>query len=141
MTTDPKLSHEELTLLYQVTVNDLLYFKTQQWSLTKYALVLLAGLVAATQILLPELAGGERFVLVALAVIVAAGALSFLFKLQESISVRSARLDSIRESFGSEFNRAWTTEVKGREHVYAFQFLCAVIAVGVTLACWLILRA
>jgi len=141
MTTDPKLSHEELTLLYQVTVSDLTYFKTQQWSLTKYTMALLAALVVAAQFLRPSLLVGERLVLVALAVVVAAGAMSVLFKLQESISVRSTRLDSIREGFGSEFNRAWAAEVKGREYVYAFHFLCAVIAVGTAVVCWLVLRA
>ena len=70
----------------------------------------------------------------------ALGALIVLFKLQDSIGVRNTRLESIRESFGSAFNRAWAAEVKGREYVHAFHFLCAVISVGAAVVCWLLLR-
>ena len=109
------LSHDELRLLYQVTVSDLTYFKTQQWSLTNYTMLLLAALVAAAQILRSSLSHLERYVVIGLSVATAVGALIVLAKLQDSIRIRQARLEKIRDGFSSAFNQAWTAEVKSRE--------------------------
>jgi hypothetical protein len=38
-------------MIYQITVNDLAYFKSQQWSLTNHSSLLLAALVGTKQLL------------------------------------------------------------------------------------------
>ena len=124
------LSHDELRLLYQVTVSDLSYFKTQQWSLTNYTLLLFAALVAAAKTLTPGLCSSERWTLIALAVGTALGALVILFKLQASISIRQARLQKIRGSFSSAFNEAWSAELKSREYLHAVSFLRVAVVLG-----------
>ncbi len=138
---DPKsLSHEELRLLYQVTVNDLTYFKAQQWSLTNYTFLLLASIVAAAQILKFSLAPWERYFLIALAATAAVGALIVLSKLQNSIRIRQARLEKIRDSFSSTFIQAWTAEVKSREFFHAIYFLRTAVALGAVVVCYLVYR-
>ena len=134
------LTHEELRLLYQVTDSDLTYFKTQQWSLTNYTLLLLAALVATAQILKPNITSIERLALGTLALLVAIGALIVLSKLQQSIHVRQSRLDAIRDGFSSAFNLAWAAEVKGREYLHAVHFLRAAVVGGGLLVCWLVYR-
>jgi len=42
---------EELRLLYQVTAADLAYFKSQQWSVTNYTLLLLAGVLGVADMI------------------------------------------------------------------------------------------
>jgi hypothetical protein len=140
MTSDAKLTSDEMRLLYQVTVGDLTYFKKQQWSATNYALVLLAGLVAVAQTLRSTITSIERLSLVVLAVLIAGGALTVLFKLQRSIRVRQARLDAARSSFSAAFNAAWAADTKGREYVHSVYFLYMVVLGGATVVCWLVLR-
>ena len=134
------LSRDELRLLYQVTVSDLSYFKTQQWSLTNYTLLLFAALVAAAKTLTPHLCSSERWALIALAVGTALGALVILFKLQASIRIRQARLEKIRGSFSSAFNEAWSAELKSREYLHAVFFLRVAVVLGAIVVCWLIYR-
>jgi hypothetical protein len=134
------LSHDELRLLYEVTVSDLSYFKTQQWSLTNYTLLLLASLVAAAQILKSSLSLWECLTLIGLAVLTASGALVILYKLQDSIRIRRARLEKIRGEFSSAFNEAWSAELKSREYFHAVYFLRVAVILAAIAVCWLIYR-
>ena len=140
MTADAKSSSDELRLLYQVTVTDLTYFKKQQWSTTNYALVLLAGLTAVVQVIRSTITWTERVCLIALAVLIAGGALTVLFKLQRSIRTRQARLNAIRGSFSAAFNAAWSADTKEREYVHSIYFLHLVVIGGATVVSWLVLR-
>jgi hypothetical protein len=73
---------EEMRLLYQVTVADLSYFKSQQWSVTNYSLLIYAGLVGIAQFLKPDLSSTDRAILIGLAVAVGLTAAFVLFKLK-----------------------------------------------------------
>jgi hypothetical protein len=130
--------HEELLGLYQVTVTDLSYFKTQQWTSTNYFFLLLAGIVGVGQLGHPSLI--TRLLLIALAVLVAAAALVTLQKLQDSIEVRRARLDRIREYFGPAFAAAWAAKAKKREYIKSVWFLRFAILGGSAIVCWLLLQ-
>jgi hypothetical protein len=134
----PKPDHEELRLLYQVTVGDLTYFKTQQWSVTNYSMLLFAGLVGVAQLLKPNLTTVDRTLLVAAVVFVFAAALVVLYKLQTSILVRQARLDAVREQFTDEFHVAWAAEEKGTEVLHSIFLLRLAVVGGGGLAAWLI---
>ena len=136
--TDDQSSREELQLLYQVTVSDLAYFKTQQWSVTNYALALIAGLIGVTQFLKPAPSSYDRFVLVSLALAVSVVVLIVLSKLQKSIKVRQSRLDATRAKFSSTFREAWAAETKGQEYFHAIHFLYSAVVIGAVLSVWLI---
>lgn len=133
-------THEELMLLYEVTVGDLAYFKSQQWAVANYALLLQAALVGHHQ-LLDGPSGLERLVLVLLAASIAVAALVVLHKLQRSLRLRHARLEATRRSFSAAFNEAWEAELKGQELVHSVWFLRIAVVVGPVIACWLVLRA
>jgi len=134
----PSLTHDELRLLYQVTVSDLAYFKTQQWSVTNYTLLLFAGILGIAQLIRP-LSLVDRWALAALAVGAGCGSLFVLSKVQRSIRTRQARLEVMREEFSSTFRKVWAADIKGREFLHAINFLFAVIACGAIVVCWLAL--
>lgn len=133
-----KPDHEELRLLYQVTAGDLTYFKTQQWSVTNYSLLLYAGLVGVAQMLKPNFQSGDRALLVAGIAFAFTAALVVLYKLQVSIAIRQARLDAVREKFTNEFHLAWAAEKKGAERLHAILFLRIAVIGGASLASWLV---
>ena len=130
--------HDELQLLYQVTTADLAYFKTQQWAVTYYSLLVDGALVAIAQLLSANLREIERFALGTLALLAALAAVIILSKLEKSISVRHSRLKVIRESFGAAFQRAWAAEDKGEEIVHAIYILYGGVVLTTLLTLWLI---
>ncbi|HEU4709157.1 MAG TPA: hypothetical protein VFS17_07590 [Methylophilaceae bacterium] len=130
-------TREELLLLYQITVADLSYFKTQQWSVTNYALLIFTALVGVAQLLKP-LSSNEHWFLSAVAVAGMAFALVILSKLQKSISVRQSRLAATRDNFSDSFKQAWAAEVKGHEYIHSIFFLSATVIIGGILAIWLV---
>jgi hypothetical protein len=129
----------ELQLLYQVTTADLAYFKTQQWTVANYALLLDAGVVGVTQLYKAPIPGLDRIALVVLFALIGFAAAIVLGKLEKSISVRRARLESVRRSFGSAFSRAWSAESKGEEYFHSVYFLFAAVLVTASLSSWLVL--
>jgi hypothetical protein len=129
---------EELRLLYELTVSDLTYFKTQQWSVANYSLLLFAALVATAQFLKPEPKVVERALLAFLAFLVATAAAVVLRKLQKSITVRQARLSAARAHFSRAFQQAWLAESKGSEYVHSVYFLFGAVCIGWALCTWLV---
>ena len=130
---------DELRLLYEVTTHDLVYFKTQQWSVTYYALLIDAGLIGITQLLKPSPTAVERIVLTVLALLTASAAAFLISKLEQSLSVRKSRLHAVRTNFGGEFKRAWSAEHKGEEVVHSVYFLYGAVAGTALLTSWLLL--
>jgi len=129
---------EDLRLLYQVTVGDLTYFKTQQWSVTNYTVLVFAALVGATQIIDGPLTTIDRGILIVLALVAAVGGLLVQHKLQKSIGVRQSRLDVVREQFSTAFHFAWAAEDKGQEYFHSIYFLRAAIVLGAVFVIWLV---
>lgn len=128
----------ELQMLYQVTVSDLAYFKTQQWAVTYYSLLVDAALVGVAQLLRPELGSIERLVLSGLALFAALAAVIVLSRLEKSISVRRSRLDAVRSELGNVFQRAWAAEHKGEEYIHAIYILYGGVVITGLLTMWLI---
>ena len=129
---------EELRLLYQITAGDLTYFKTQQWAVTNYTLLLFAGVVGVAQMLKPDLSILDRAILCVLTIGVAISSLVILAKLQKSVGVRQSRLDSIRSKFSDAFHFAWTAEDKGTERFHAIYLLRIAAVGGAGVVCWLV---
>jgi hypothetical protein len=136
----PAEHREELMLLYQVTVGDLTYFKTQQWAVTNYAFLLLAAVVGLHQVL-KTTSALEQFLLIVLALAIGLVTLVVLHKLQTSVRVRQSRLEATRKSFSAAFNEAWAAEIKGLELIHSIMFLRAAVAIGTLIVCWLVVRA
>jgi len=134
------ITNDELRLLYQVTVSDLAYFKTQQWSVTNYAFLLLAGVVGTWQLVKGDASLLERGALSVLAALVAAATLTVLGKLEASIQVRQSRLVAARERFSVAFYEAWSAETKSQEYVHSIVFLRAAVVLGVCVVGWLVWR-
>ena len=130
---------EELRMLYQITVSDLSYFKSQQWNVTYYALLVEAGFVGVGQLLGQDLTVVDRAVLGTLAVVSAISALNVIGKLQRSISVRHSRLDSVRGTMSQAFHRAWSAVHKAEEKVPNVFLLRGGIVITTLLTLWLIL--
>jgi hypothetical protein len=129
---------EELRLLYQITAGDLAYFKTQQWSVTNYTLLLYAGVIGVAQMLKPSVTVVDRVVLVTVTIFVAMSALIILAKLQKSVRVRQSRLDAVRTKFTDAFQLAWSAEEKGVERFHAIYLLRIAVVVGAGVVCWLV---
>jgi hypothetical protein len=129
---------DELHLLYQVTTADLAYFKSQQWSVTYYCFLVDAGLIGVAQLLDSASRASSRFFLIGLALAALVSALVVLFKLENSISVRHARLRAIRASFGRAFTDAWSAQRRGQEYVHSIYILYGGVLVTTSVAIWLV---
>ncbi len=104
---DNNRKHDELRLLYSVTVADIAGFKQQQWKITNYGLLLYAA-IASVPKLLEKLAQAEFIVLwlTSLAVMVSGWVLVWMF--HASLKARWERLTEIRKRhFTEEFRSAW----------------------------------
>lgn len=128
---------DELLVLYQVTVHDLAYFKSNQWSVTNYALLLMAAIVGVKQLLGPGTSASERVILSILVLLIAAAGLAMLIKLEQSIQVRERRLEAVREKLSDAFRSAWEAGSKGSESFRALWFLRAAIVVGALMVVWI----
>ena len=130
--------HQELLILYQVTVGELSYFKTQQWSVTTYAFLLYAAIAGVKQLVGDPHGLSEKVILTCFTIIVLIAAITVITKLQDSIEVRQARLDATRMHFGEKFNAAWNAKSKGREYIRSVWFLHAAVSFGATVVAYII---
>ena len=133
-------SHDSQMMLYQITVGDLAYFKSQQWALTNHSFLLFAAILGVHQLLSKSIAQWEIYGLALLAITVLVAAIILLNKLQDSIVVRQARLDAAREKLGFGFYTVWAAKGKSPEYIHAIYILRGAIIVGGTVVCWLLLR-
>ena len=104
---DKNIMHEELRLLYSVTVADIAGFKQQQWKITNYGLLLYAA-IASIPKLLGKLTQTEFGLLwlISLAVMITGWVLLRMF--HDSLEARWERLTEIRKKhFTEEFRSAW----------------------------------
>jgi hypothetical protein len=139
MPNDNATSRESQMALYQITVSDLTYFKSQQWSLTNHAILLLAGIVGASQ-LLGTVKAWERIALTVLVLLVVLAGQIILTKLENSIIVRQARLHATREKLGFDFHESWAAKDKEPEAIHAVWILRGAILIGGVVAGWILVR-
>lgn len=123
-----KNAHDELMLLYQVTVGDLEFFKKQQWLVAYYCVLLYGALVA-----LARVTDLEKLVF-CIAVGGAALLSSILLLILEySIGVRRDRLEAIRDEFNNEFKKAWKAGKKIADCHVVLIFILLTLISGATL--------
>lgn len=135
---DQPQDKDDLRLLYEVTVSDLSYFKSQQWAVANYCMLSYAALVGVATLLPGGLGAMDRFVLSAFALAACASSLFVLRKLQASVAIRQARLDHLRDNFGSDFLRSWSAQYKPKERLHAIHVLLAAIPSSFALVIWLL---
>ena len=138
MTALQQSDRDELQMLYQVTTADLAYFKSQQWSVTYYCLLVDAALVGVAQLLKPDMNTFERLILSVLALLAACSAAIILRKLEYAISVRHKRLEKIRAVFGTAFSGAWAAGEKRAEYVHSLYILYGGVAITTLITLWLV---
>ncbi|MDA8339001.1 MAG: hypothetical protein M0Z70_06855 [Nitrospiraceae bacterium] len=130
--------HEELKLLYQVSVSDLAFFKRQQWNIANYTLLLYAALVGIAQLLRPSSTCCAELLISLLATVVFVVAVWVLWQLKRSIEVRRERLRKIRADFTERFNKAWQADKTTNDALILFVVLIGVLAIGLFFVWWLV---
>ena len=133
--------HQELITLYEVTVGDLSYFKTQQWAVATYAFLLYAGIAGVRELVGDSFSIVEKVMLTSFALAVLLVAITVITKLQDSIEVRQARLDATRQHFGNKFKDAWNAKSKGKEYVRSVWFLHAAVSFGAVVLSYVLWRS
>lgn len=138
-TVNPISEHEraELLALYQVTTQDLVFFKSQQWSLTNYGLVALAAITGVRQLSSVKVTPCVATLLCIAAVLLTALTGWLLWRLHGSIEERRARLARIYARLSDEFRSARGV----KQSVSAWEMilpLLALLALALALTIWLV---
>lgn len=132
----PKNYKEEILLLYNVTITDIVFFKTQQLMVTNYVVLINSALLAIAYTLLKSLTILQVSILITLTWISCIAGIIFIILLQFSIDGRRIRLKNCRETFGKKFNDAWNINKK-KESIFLFFGLIMMLSACVVT--WLIL--
>ena len=136
--TERHKAEEELRLLYQVTTQDLAFFKQQQWSVTNYVLLLYGAFFGISQIDSLKVASCERFVLCLLATALGVVGIWLVIKLEKSIKARRDRLDNVRRLFTKTFCIAWRSKHKAPDSSAIAYLLCTVMGFGAVFLWWFV---
>lgn len=128
----------DLHVLYQVTAQDLAFFKSQQWSITNYTFLIYAGVVGLDQLLKDSCITSVLLGVVALSA--AASAIYLLRRQEKSIEGRRARLTFIRGRLSGLFNEAWGAMDKEEPtFLIPIRILGTALGIGAVLTCWTVL--
>lgn len=128
--------HQELTMLYQVSVSELSCFKTRQWAVATYAFLLYAGLVGVGEFISQSMVIDERLLMSVLCIAVLSAACTVIFKLQDSIAVRQSRLEQAKIYFRELFQDAWAA----KEYIRSVWFLYAAVIFGAIVVLYMVWR-
>ena len=144
---DKNRKHEELRLLYSVTIADIAGFKQQQWRITNYGLLLSAA-IASVPKLLGKVTQTEFALLwlTSLVVMITGWVLVWMF--HASLKARWERLTEMRKKyFTEEFRIAWrggkTEEAAPDDptnRIGLLWFFQAVFLVGFIFDTWILYR-
>ncbi len=92
----PNSSPEDWRLLYQVSAQDVAFFKHQQWLVAYYGLLLFGALIGISKIMADGPSDAERLMLVILAVAALGSCLYMVWNLHQAISEARNRLEAAR---------------------------------------------
>jgi hypothetical protein len=127
---------QSLSVLYQVTAADIVFFKQQQWSVMNYAVGLdIAVTVVAGQVLKVSPTPFAWWLLVVLSCGIPFIAFLALNRLHKSILARRQRLDQTRAMLGERFLKAWQVE---KEPDDFYLFFAGVLLAGLAVTLWLV---
>ena len=127
----------ELLALYQVTTQDLVFFKSHQWSLTNYGLVALAAITGVRQLASVKVTPCVAALLCIAAILLTLLTGWLLWRLHGSIEERRSRLARIYDRLSHEFRAA-----RGiKKSVSAWEMilpLLALLTLALALTIWLV---
>lgn len=131
---------DDLHLLYNVSAQDIVFFKQQQWRITNYALAIYAAIFAIAAI--PHdwsISCVEKFLLGLIAIITAIATGVLVWHLREAIEVRRCRLKCVREHklISDEFRECWRAKEK-RDDQHVPLLLYSAITSGLLVILWLL---
>ena len=128
---------QELLALYQVTTQDLAFFKSQQWTLTNYGLVGIAAIVGSSLLEAIDTTPWVRLILslASFAVVLVAGFV--LWNLHRSIEERRGRLERTFAKLSDTFREA-RGEKPQVSALSILLFLWFILALGFTISIWVI---
>lgn len=129
---------EELRVLYQVTAQDLAFFKQQQWLVTNYVLLLFGAFFGVSQVERLKVGLCERFVLCLAATVLAVVGLMLICKLEKSIAARRDRLQNIRHLFTETFREAWRSQHKACDSSAIARLLGTMMLGGAAFVWWFV---
>ena len=113
----PDHEREELLALYQVTTQDLAFFKAQQWTSTNYALGAMALIVGIPSFAVESLGWSATLLLGASIIAVLLLSALVLYRLHQSIIERRDRLDRVYASLSPCFRDARGSTPRDRKSV------------------------
>ncbi len=131
-------AEEELRLLYELTAQDLAFFKQQQWAVTNYVLLLFGAFFGVSQINALKVGTWERFVLCVVATGLAVAGIVLIYKLEQSVMARRDRLKNVRRTFTRAFCLKWKSERKAPDSSAVAWLLGAVMLVGALFLWWFV---
>lgn len=99
----------DLRLLYEVSTQDIAFFKQQQWKANGYALAFYAAVLAIFLQGIPQSLRLDAALISALvSVLIATIATHMTATLEQSIDDRRKRLDKVRKKLSPHFRNAWS---------------------------------
>jgi hypothetical protein len=131
---------QEWHLIYQVSVQDIAFFKGQQWLVTNYGLLLYAAVVGIASLLRSSLTEAERWVLTALVWAIAGSALYMVWSLDRAIGAARARLAAARDRFTDNVRNTLDAQKQARctPRADVSVLLTIVLAVAGAIISWLL---
>ena len=129
---------EELRLLYEVTTQELVFFKQQQWSVTNYVLLLFGAFFGVSQLDALKVGACERFVLCHFATALAVVGILLVWTLEKSIIARRDRLGKVRRTFTKFFCLAWKSKHKAPDSGAVACLLAMVMGFGALFLWWFV---
>jgi len=128
----------DLWQLYKIVAADLSYLRTQQWSVTNYALLLFAGVIGIADLLRPDLVTSDRCVLVIVTLVVAGIALFVLRIVQGSMREQHRSLRSLRAEIARQFPTRWLPDDKDEERFHGVYLLQLAVVASAAIVCGLV---
>lgn len=131
---------QEWRLIYQASVQDIAFFKGQQWRVTNYGLLLFAAVVGIANLRGISLTETVRWVLTALVWAVAGSSLYMVWNLDSAIKNARARLAAALKSFTQNVRNALDDQRQARctHHADVSVLLTIVLAVAGAITSWLL---
>ena len=129
--------HQEITVLYQIMVQDLAQFKNQQWTLTNYTILVFAAIISVSEFDDLKLSLCGSFLLCLVASVIFGIAVHILWQLRASIEIRRKRIKHIIEKY-SEVYRSCLGKSKKVNSGEMFFFLLFILLMGLGFVWWLV---
>jgi hypothetical protein len=140
--------HTELLELHRMAVNDIAFFKQQQWRVTNYSLLLYGAIVATPKLIGNVLSRIEYSALLVASLAVLIAGILLLQDLEKSLEKGRNRLPAVRKYFDREITlRAYAAGgdpekalITSKERSSLAPFFTFVLILGFLFTTWILIR-